>query len=231
MARVSFLINEVAIELTSSGEGATAFVEANSDNQSMTVNVLDGTAYVDTADGRQTVAAGSQTTIPLTVDFTPAGAPTAPQPVDTAAMSSIPVLPVVRVPQFQPEANPLPSRSEVVGSGSASNIVASSAANTASNTGGGGINTTGGGQPQNTGNNAGGSDSGNNSTTNNTGTTENNDTNNPNIGGGQPQNTSQDAPSGEDSGEFSILNIVLATFAIVVGILFVLFLVIRSRAH
>lgn len=83
-ARISLLINEVSIELMStqlddSPTGSTAFIQADSDqSQSMSVDVIDGQAQLETAEGSIVVNTGQQSAIPLSIDRAPDGAPSSP---------------------------------------------------------------------------------------------------------------------------------------------------------
>lgn len=88
-ARISLLINEVSVELTSIQneglqESGTALVQANAESETgMQIDVVGGEARVETDDGVQDVGSGQRSSIPLQVDinelgdtiFRPNGAP------------------------------------------------------------------------------------------------------------------------------------------------------------
>ena len=126
-ARVNFLINEVTIELTGAGEGATVFLQANPDSGEMDVNVLDGTTYVSAGPNTQQVDAGNQTSIPMSVDLRPLDAPSQPRSFDAQMINTIPVLPIVRNPgePYIPPANPQISRAQAIESSDVSLVVGS----------------------------------------------------------------------------------------------------------
>lgn len=221
-ARVSLLINEVSIELTSASSGASAFVQANPEQDGMSINVLDGTAYVETSQGSQRVDAGMQTNIPLSVDLSPLSAPSFPQTFDTAQIHSIPLLPVVRDPNRPsvPEANPLPQGSgsnpsvTIGGSGGGSNTQSGSG-NTTNNSDGGQVQSSNSNTGGNT--NTGSGSTGGSSTTNIGGS---------GLGGGD--NSSQTSNSGND-GEVNPANVIFAIAAVIFGVVFVVWMVVRSR--
>jgi hypothetical protein len=233
VARVSFLINEVAIELTSSADGASAFVQANPDGGTMNINVLGGTAYVNANGSTQQVDAGTQTSIPITVDLQPNGAPSSPQPFNAGEIQSIPVLSMVRDPlaEFQPESNPLPSRSEAVQDATNTNLVINSSN---SNPAGGG-NGNGGGQTTSQGdgsqtNSGGNGDGGINlggGSNDNTGATPNN----PSFGTGSQQssNPEDNEATDEEAEPIPLLNIIALVVLVFGGLGFVGWLIWYSR--
>lgn len=99
-ARISLLINEVSIELigaqSDDGGGNTTFVDANIGNGSgMAVNVINGEANLETVDGTQTVTSGQQSSIPLSIERVPVGAPSEPTDVDLTTVDIRPLLPAV----------------------------------------------------------------------------------------------------------------------------------------
>ena len=89
VVRVTFLINEVSIELAPSG--ATAFLEAD-ESGSMSVNMLQGTGWITANGVQRTAIAGTQTRIRLNADRSPSGAPDMPQPYDAERMGSVPLM-------------------------------------------------------------------------------------------------------------------------------------------
>jgi hypothetical protein len=105
MARVSLLINEVSIELSASpdGEGATAFIQANPEEETgMAINVLTGEATVQTAGGQpQVVESGQQTTIALQLDLSPQGAPSVPVAFNPESIQVQSFLPALSAPSQQ----------------------------------------------------------------------------------------------------------------------------------
>jgi hypothetical protein len=234
VARVSFLINEVAIELTSSSDGASAFVQANPDGGTMNINVLGGTAYVNSGGSSQQVDAGTQTSIPITGDLQPFGAPTSPQPFNADEVSSIPVLSIVRDPLagFQPESNPLPPRDEAVSSTDTSLVITNTGGSnsTGSSTGtgnGGGQTTTQGGNPQTNSNGSGdgginlggGNDPENNSV----------GTGNPSFGTGSQQSSNPDTSPNPDEEPVSIINVIILVVLVIGGLSFVGWLIWYTR--
>jgi hypothetical protein len=80
-ARVTFLINEVSIDLHSGQTGSTSFVQAEPSGD-MAVTVFEGSATVTSGGTSFTAIAGSQITIPLGDDLLPSAPPNAPQPFD-----------------------------------------------------------------------------------------------------------------------------------------------------
>ena len=77
LARMTFLINEVNIELIDGGAGTTSLVEANT-AEGLSLSMVTGSAEV-TADGTTvTVAEGQRLTVPLTEALAPDAAPNAP---------------------------------------------------------------------------------------------------------------------------------------------------------
>jgi hypothetical protein len=87
-ARVTFLINEVSIDLVSGQTGSTAFIEAQPEDN-MAVTVLQGSVSVTVGDIGYTAIAGSQITVPLGPDLSPTGSPTMPQPFDPALVEGL----------------------------------------------------------------------------------------------------------------------------------------------
>ena len=188
MARVSFLINEVTIELTGAGDGASAFVEANPESGAMNISVLDGTAYVTTASTTQQVRAGSQTSVEIDENLNPSGPPESARPFNQETVNSIPVLPMVRDTDqpYEPPDNSQPPRSEAIENGDSNLFVTSST----SNNGGTTNNTT---SNNNNDSGQGNSDTQNNDGGSNTGGTGNTDDNNP-----TPENGNNTTNNGSD---------------------------------
>lgn len=87
-ARVSFLINEVSIDLASSQTGSTAFLQAEAGGN-MAVSVLEGSATVSAGGTQYTAIAGTQIMIPLAPDLSASGPPGMPQPYDPALVSGL----------------------------------------------------------------------------------------------------------------------------------------------
>lgn len=84
MATVTFLINEVDIQL-----GSTVFFQANAGHE-LTVSVVEGSASV-TADGvMRKATAGSQISVPLGEDGGANGAPSLPRPYDWGSVMALP---------------------------------------------------------------------------------------------------------------------------------------------
>jgi hypothetical protein len=160
MARVSLLINEVSIELNASpeGEGATAFIQANPEEETgMSISVLTGEATVQSGDSQpQVVTSGMQTTIPLQLDLSPVGAPSAPVTFNPQNVRVDSLLPVLRAPAAQ--------RPLVDSSGNLNLSMPSNSTGSQSGTGSIAIGSTSGTSPSgttgNTGSGTGGSVSG-----------------------------------------------------------------------
>jgi hypothetical protein len=85
VAEVTLLINEVNIQL-----GSTVYLQAQPDGD-MTIRVIEGAVKVSAEDTTVEVATGMQTTIPLTKDLKPAGAPTTVVPFDPESVRSLPL--------------------------------------------------------------------------------------------------------------------------------------------
>lgn len=80
LAEVTFLVNEVIIELTDEGSGTTAMFEGNS-SDGMNLSMLDGSARVTVADTTIELAAGQRLIITLDETLTPTGEFTAPEAI------------------------------------------------------------------------------------------------------------------------------------------------------
>ncbi|MGJ3239195.1 MAG: hypothetical protein ACFE0Q_10860 [Anaerolineae bacterium] len=99
-ARVSLLINEVSIELlggrneAGENEGGTALIQANP-LSGMSVNVVQGQATVTTEEGEQVIERGQQSSIPISVDLRPSGAPSVPAPSEPGTVNIAPLVPAV----------------------------------------------------------------------------------------------------------------------------------------
>lgn len=237
VARVSFLINEVAIELTSASNGASAFVQANPEGGVMEVSVLDGTAYVGEGTGIQQVDAGSQTSIPITVNLLPTGSPSRPESFNSDEILSIPVLPVIRSSSqdFVPEDSPSTSRSVAINTGDENLVVPSN--NTS-------VDISSNGNPSGTGDSStsqnGGetSSSGGDNDIGSNGTGSNSDDGSdialPNLGGDSQSDDMSDTPSPneeeEDTRSF-ILNIIGVVVVILGGFGLIAWLIYTSRRH
>ena len=84
-AKVTFLINEVSINL-----GSTAFVQAASGND-MSIYLIEGDSQVTTHNVSYTMLAGTVITIPLDEAAAAAGAPSLPAAYDLAHLAALPV--------------------------------------------------------------------------------------------------------------------------------------------
>jgi hypothetical protein len=84
-AEVTLLMNEANIQLR-----ATAYVQAQA-GESMQLYVLEGEATVEAAGESHTLVPGTTLSVPLNVDGSAAGPPTAPQPFDPADLTGLPV--------------------------------------------------------------------------------------------------------------------------------------------
>jgi hypothetical protein len=88
LGRVTFLINEVSIDLISGQTGSTAFVEAEPDGD-MAVTMLEGAATVTVGYTNYTAIAGSTVTIPMDPNLAPSGPPNMPEPFDPVLVGGI----------------------------------------------------------------------------------------------------------------------------------------------
>ncbi len=89
LARMTFLINEVNIELIDGGAGTTSLIEANV-TEGLSLSMVTGSAEV-TADGTTvTVAEGQRLTVPLTEALAPAAAPVPPVPLEFDISEALP---------------------------------------------------------------------------------------------------------------------------------------------
>ncbi|GAB4338776.1 MAG: hypothetical protein Kow00117_20060 [Phototrophicales bacterium] len=94
-ARVTFLINEVNIELLGANNGASAFIQANSQN-GMTLSMLSGSATVTVGDHSVIVDTNQQTTIPMSADMQPIGVPEAPTIVSDQLLQGLALIPLAQ---------------------------------------------------------------------------------------------------------------------------------------
>jgi hypothetical protein len=85
VGEVSIWMDEIVIQID-----ATAFVQAEAGGD-LAINVLDGSARVTAAGETRTVVAGTQLTVPLNQELEAMGVPSDPRPLDTDAVSSLPV--------------------------------------------------------------------------------------------------------------------------------------------
>jgi hypothetical protein len=84
-AKVTLLINEIDIQL-----GSTVFFQAQP-GESMTIQVIEGSARVTVSGETKTAFAGTQITVPLDQTLTPAGTPEDPAPYEMAHVAALPV--------------------------------------------------------------------------------------------------------------------------------------------
>ncbi len=84
VAKVTFLINEVDIQL-----GSTVFFQANA-GQELTVSVVEGSASVTAEGVTRKATAGSQISIPLGEDGSASGEPSLPRAYDWASVMALP---------------------------------------------------------------------------------------------------------------------------------------------
>lgn len=85
VGEVSFLINEVNIRI-----GSTVFFQAQAGEQ-MTITTVEGYATVTASGVTQSAPAGTELSVPLTEDLTPAGPPSRPQPYNETELQSLPI--------------------------------------------------------------------------------------------------------------------------------------------
>lgn len=95
-AKVTFLINEVDIQL-----GSTVFFQADPGTE-MTVSVVEGSAHVTAGGVSQDVVAGTKSSIPMDDDLTIAGPPGPPVPYDMADVQALPVGSLPRAIEIHP---------------------------------------------------------------------------------------------------------------------------------
>lgn len=104
-ARVSFLINEVSIDLISvRQQGGSAFVQAPP-QEDMAVVVLQGEASIASAGTEYRAIAGTQVTIPMGEEQTASGPPAMPEPYDPLLVDGLVSLAI------DPEMDPVPPAS------------------------------------------------------------------------------------------------------------------------
>lgn len=84
MGAVSMVANGVRFDVSS----GTAFMSVRSDH-AMSFSVVEGSAQVTAKGVRQTVQAGSQVAVPMTIDLKPAGPPGPPQPYQVTHMPGV----------------------------------------------------------------------------------------------------------------------------------------------
>jgi hypothetical protein len=82
---IQLSINDVSIEM-----GSTLFFEL-SDNNELSVSVVEGAAHVNSNGVTRPVVAGSSVHVPLDTDLEPIGVPTLLEPYDAARMSTLPI--------------------------------------------------------------------------------------------------------------------------------------------
>lgn len=83
--RVNLTVNGADVSL-----GSTVFFEARP-GETMTVSTLEGSAVVTAKDESQTALPGQQVSVPMSLSMRPAGAPSAPQAYNVAAMRNLPL--------------------------------------------------------------------------------------------------------------------------------------------
>jgi hypothetical protein len=84
VGEISLLINEVDIRL-----GSTAYLQAQPDDQ-MSVYIVEGRAEIESQGETVTAPAGTVVQIPVDNDLAASGAPTDPQPYDSAVVANLP---------------------------------------------------------------------------------------------------------------------------------------------
>lgn len=248
-ARISLLINEVSIELTG-GErvdeedegGGTAFVQANPQSaDGMSVNVVNGSATVETAEGMQTVESGQQSTIPISVDLRPSGEPREPVEVELSNINIQPFLPTVRNPFVGNNTNNNNS-----GSGDGGSVTIDIPNNNNSGSSGNGSgdgnttgvnvvgNTTGDSSGNGSGTNTGNSSSTGSSTGNTTVDTSNPFETNPDLPSSVDEATGvvQPPPVEEEPIEFITQgNIIALSIAMISAVILIFFIVSNTRRN
>lgn len=85
VASVTLWMDEVVIQMDGTG-----FVQAEP-NGDLTVNVLDGAAQVEANGEIRTAVAGTAVSVPLDENLSPAGEPSAPQPIDPNDVQALPL--------------------------------------------------------------------------------------------------------------------------------------------
>jgi hypothetical protein len=85
IGEVQLLINEISVQL-----GSTVFFQTQP-GLGMTIATLEGHADVRAFGIEQTAYAGTQVTVPLTLDLKPSGPPSPPQPYDQRQMNQLPI--------------------------------------------------------------------------------------------------------------------------------------------
>ncbi len=246
-ARISLLINEVSIELTGGervGEdeegGGTAFLQANPQSgEGRSVNVVNGSATVETENGMQTVESGQQSTIPISINLSPSGEPREPTDVDLSNINIQPFLPTVRNPFTGNNNNNNGSGDE----GSVSidipnNTGSGSGSNGSSDGSSTGVNvigsSTGDSSGNGSGNNTQNSSSTGSSTGNTTVDTSNPFENNPDLPGSVDEATGVLQPQQVEEEQVSFItqgNIIALSIAVIAAFLFISFIVSYTRRN
>ena len=240
-ARVTLLINEVSIELVGGrnnageNESGRAFIQANPLNpQGMSVNVLRGTASVESGGTVTTVESGQQTSIPISVDLVARGEPRTPE-ASNVSIAIEPLLPAVNSINNNTGNSGTGNNTITIGSntgggsnngGSSTNIsgvninTGGSSDNSSNSGSGSGINNTGGSSSTGVSNgNTIGITTGNSS-----GTTGTNPINSgTGTGTDRPDNRAANFGFGEDA------DVIAAALAVIAAILIVPFLIWSAR--
>jgi hypothetical protein len=90
LARVTFMINEISVELLSAQQngGATAFLQSDPVN-GFTLNMLEGSAEVTALNTTVSITQGMKVTVPVTETYQPAGAPQAATAIEGSILTSL----------------------------------------------------------------------------------------------------------------------------------------------
>ncbi|GAB4573840.1 MAG: hypothetical protein Kow0077_17500 [Anaerolineae bacterium] len=102
VAEVTLLVNEVNIAMR-----ATAYVQADPGNE-MTLNILEGSGWVEAGGQRQPLIAGTRVRIPISEDLAASGPPSPPEPYELAMLDALPLDALDRV--VEPAAPLLPEQ-------------------------------------------------------------------------------------------------------------------------
>lgn len=243
-ARISLLINEVSIELTG-GErvdgadeaGGTAFVQANPQSEEgMSVNVVNGSATVETENGVQTVESGQQSTIPISVDLRPSGEPREPVDVDLSNINIQPFLPTVRNPFTGNDNNNSSGDGGSVSIDIPNNTNSGSTGNGSGEGSSTGINVIGSSTGNSSGNGSGSNTQNSSSTGSSTGNstvdTSNPFENNPDLPGSVDEATGVFQPQQEEQVSFITQgNIIALSIAVIAAFLLISFIVSYTRRN
>src|SRR5690606_3179156 len=217
--------------------GGTAFVQANPQSEEgMSVNVVNGSATVETENGVQTVESGQQSTIPISVDLRPSGEPREPIDVYLSNINIQPFLPTVRNPFTGNDNNNSSGDDGSVSINIPNNTNSGSTGNGSGEGSSTGINVIGSSTGDNSGNGSGSNTQNSSSTGSSTGNTtvdtSNPFENNPDLPGSVDEATGIFQPQQEEQVSFITQgNIIALSIAVIAAFLLISFIVSYTRRN